>query len=150
MLFAKHSMSVTVFLTISYPSGMFSYLTEKSLRWKSFQPLLPDRFWNPPSLLYNWYWGLFHRGWSGRIVKLTTHLHIYQSFYLYLFIDPHMAVVCMFKFWRALAIFTLESWNLFMVTGNWNRCAKFVMVPAMNDEQCLDRVNLCFLFDQLG
>jgi hypothetical protein len=42
-------------------------------------PQLPDWLWDPPSLLcllYNGYWGLFLRGYSGRGVKLTTHLQI--------------------------------------------------------------------------
>jgi hypothetical protein len=39
-------------------------------------PQRPDRFWGSPSLLSNGYRGLFSRGYSGRGVKLTTHLHL--------------------------------------------------------------------------
>jgi len=44
---------------------------EFSFSW----PPGPDRLWDPPSLIYNGYQGLFAWGWSGRNVKLTTHLH---------------------------------------------------------------------------
>jgi hypothetical protein len=37
-------------------------------------PHRPDRFWGPPSLLSNGYRELFPRGYSGRGVKLTSHL----------------------------------------------------------------------------
>jgi hypothetical protein len=36
----------------------------------------PDRLWGPRSLISNGYHGLFPRGWSGRDVKLTTHLQL--------------------------------------------------------------------------
>jgi hypothetical protein len=36
----------------------------------------PDRFWGPQSLLSNGYRGLFPRVYSGRGVKVTTHLHL--------------------------------------------------------------------------
>jgi hypothetical protein len=44
--------------------------------WEFFSsPPRPDWLWSPPSLLYNGYYqGLW--GWSGRGVKLTTHLHL--------------------------------------------------------------------------
>jgi hypothetical protein len=35
----------------------------------------PDRFWDPPSLLSNMYWGLFPRSRSGWGVKLIIYLH---------------------------------------------------------------------------
>jgi hypothetical protein len=35
-----------------------------------------DRLWGPPSLLYYGYRGLFLGGYSGRGVKLTTHLQL--------------------------------------------------------------------------
>jgi hypothetical protein len=34
-----------------------------------------DLFWGPPNLVFNGYRGFFPRGWSERVVKLTTHLH---------------------------------------------------------------------------
>jgi hypothetical protein len=37
-----------------------------------FFPKCLDGLWGPPSLLLNAYWGLF-RGYSGRVMKLTTH-----------------------------------------------------------------------------
>jgi hypothetical protein len=39
----------------------------------------PDRFWGPPSLLSNGYRRLFPRGYSGRGLKLTTHLQLVPS-----------------------------------------------------------------------
>jgi hypothetical protein len=39
-------------------------------------PRRPDRLWGPPKPLSNGYRWLFPRGWSGRGVKLTTHLHL--------------------------------------------------------------------------
>jgi hypothetical protein len=35
-----------------------------------------DQFWDPPSLLFNGYRGLFHRGYSSRSVKLITQLQL--------------------------------------------------------------------------
>jgi hypothetical protein len=46
----------------------------KSKRFPSI-PHRPDRLWDPPSLIFNRYWGLFPRGVkTGRNVKLITHL----------------------------------------------------------------------------
>jgi hypothetical protein len=39
-------------------------------------PCYPERLWGPLSLISNGYRGLFPRGWTGRGVKLTTHLHL--------------------------------------------------------------------------
>jgi hypothetical protein len=39
-------------------------------------PKRPDRLWGPLSLLSNGYWGLFFLGQNGRVVNLTTHLHL--------------------------------------------------------------------------
>jgi hypothetical protein len=39
-------------------------------------PRRPDRLWDPPGLLANGYRGLFLKGYSGRGVKLTTHLEL--------------------------------------------------------------------------
>jgi hypothetical protein len=36
----------------------------------------PDGLWGPPSFAYNGYRQLFPRGWSGRGVKVTIHLHL--------------------------------------------------------------------------
>jgi hypothetical protein len=39
-------------------------------------PCRSDRLWGLPNHLSNWYCGLFPRRWSGRGVKLTTHLQL--------------------------------------------------------------------------
>jgi hypothetical protein len=39
-------------------------------------PHLRDQFWWSPSILLNWYQGLFPQGQSGRGVKLATHLQL--------------------------------------------------------------------------
>jgi hypothetical protein len=39
-------------------------------------PRRPDQLWEPTRLLSNGYWWLFPWGWSGRGVKLTTHLQL--------------------------------------------------------------------------
>jgi hypothetical protein len=51
----------------------------------------PDRLWSLPSLIHNGYRGLFPRDYSGRGVKMTTHLHLVQrsrmvELYLHFFI----------------------------------------------------------------
>ena len=35
-----------------------------------------DRPWSPPSLIFDWCGGQFPWGWSGRGVKLASHLHL--------------------------------------------------------------------------
>jgi hypothetical protein len=42
----------------------------------SSSPNRLDRLWGPPILLSNGYWGLFPQGYSGRGVKLSTHLQL--------------------------------------------------------------------------
>jgi len=42
-------------------------------------PPRQDRLWSPPSLLTNWYQGLFPWRQSGQGVKLTTHFHLVPS-----------------------------------------------------------------------
>jgi hypothetical protein len=45
--------------------------------WRIFTFLYrPDRFWSPPSLLFNGIQGLFPRGRNGRDVKLTSNLQL--------------------------------------------------------------------------
>jgi len=39
-------------------------------------PPRPDRLSGPPSLPVNMYRVLFPRKWNGRVVNLTTHLHL--------------------------------------------------------------------------
>jgi hypothetical protein len=36
----------------------------------------PDRMWGPPRFIPNGYQGLFIPGYNGRVVMLTTHLHL--------------------------------------------------------------------------
>jgi hypothetical protein len=45
--------------------------------WEFFSsPPCPDRLWDPYSLVYNRYRGLFPQKWSGLDVNLSTHLHL--------------------------------------------------------------------------
>jgi hypothetical protein len=39
-------------------------------------PPRPDRFWGPPSLLFNGHWGALPCVYFGRDLKLTIHLHL--------------------------------------------------------------------------
>jgi hypothetical protein len=55
----------------SIPDKISDFLT-------SSQP--SDLIWASPSLLFNGYWGLLHRGQSGRNVKLTCHFRLVPRF----------------------------------------------------------------------
>jgi hypothetical protein len=46
----------------------------RKCQWRYYFASLqrPDQFWGPPSFLSNGYKVLFHLGWNGRSVKLTT------------------------------------------------------------------------------
>jgi len=54
----------------NFPIGVLGF---DSRRWR------PERLWGLTSLLSNGHQGLLPWGWSGRCVKLTTHLHLLPS-----------------------------------------------------------------------
>jgi hypothetical protein len=63
-----------------------------------FSPQRPDQLWGQPSLLSNGYRRLFPRVWSGRGVKLATHLHLVPrsrklELYLHSPLCPHSIVL---------------------------------------------------------
>jgi hypothetical protein len=59
-----------------------------------FSSLLnPDRLWGPPSFPFNGYWG-----YSGRNVKMTTHLHLVSR--LRMCRDTHLFPQQVFMAWR--------------------------------------------------
>jgi hypothetical protein len=64
-----------IFLSTNY--GLDDWGSNPGGGWEFFpSPPRPDRLWDPPSLLFNGYGGIFPWGLSGREVKLTTHLHL--------------------------------------------------------------------------
>jgi hypothetical protein len=63
-------------------------------------PPRPDRFWGPPNLLSNGYQGRLPCWWSGRGVKLITHLHLVSRSRMRGAIPPLPKYA--FKAWRYL------------------------------------------------
>jgi hypothetical protein len=45
-------------------------------RQKTFPFFKTSRLWNPPNLLFNGYWQLFHQEQSGWGIALSTHPHL--------------------------------------------------------------------------
>jgi hypothetical protein len=69
-------------------AGRLGFDSRKGLEFFSSPPL-SDRLWGPPSFLSSGYQRLFRRGYSGRGVKLTTHLHLVPRLRMRRAIHPH-------------------------------------------------------------
>ena len=66
----------------------------------------PNQIWDPPSLIWNWYWWFFPWDVSGRSMKLTTHLHLVLSLRMSGAIPSHTLS------WRAQGHFTFTcAWQ---------------------------------------
>jgi hypothetical protein len=100
--YLKHCMVIVLecrYRSVGIPTGYrLDGLSSIPGRVKKYfsSPHCPDRLWSPPSLLSKDYWKVFPWGWSGRSLKLTTHLRVVPRWRM---VQLYLHSPCVFMAW---------------------------------------------------